>query len=391
MVAAHLLLEAPRIGRVRFVSPNWMRLGRVILFAIAAVVSPFSLTAQEQKLDRMKEIIANVRANEALYKNLDISFSTKYQLQDAKDPSVIGAAVTSRKQSFNWVYQDNLVYYKGLESGATVSGPDFEKSDLRAYDGEYTRLVKNKTLANKVKGRQDEPITFRPHTWLLDRGRSVPLSVFLTGGKELQAHPQAGSYQNYTVRTAFVGEENLDELPCLKLRCEGRSGAGESYWMRDLWLAPTRNYLLVRKLGFDSRYSKDLPLEDARVKTFREISPGVWFPVSETITVYNERVIKEENKLTVSNVTEVVVDKVSLEPNHDIGFFRDIEFPGGAVVYELDGGKQVDAYIQGGGPPAIASTNKWWIWIIASAVLALVVASVYFLRRRMRLKHSGNP
>src|SRR5262249_27849558 len=138
-------------------------------------------------------------------------------------------------------------------------------------------------------------------------------------------------------------------------------------------------------------YSKDLPLEDATVETFREINPGVWFPVNVTVTVYNERVIKEENKLKVSNVMEAVADKVSLDPHYDIGYFRDINFPDGAVVYEIEGGKQVDAYIQGGGPPATTSTNKWWMWIIASVVLALAVASGYILRRRMRLKHSGNP
>jgi hypothetical protein len=100
--------------------------------------------------------------------------------------------------------------------------------------------------------------------------------------------------------------------------------------------------------------------------------------------VYNERVIKLENKLKVSNVMDAVVDKVSLDPHYDIGFFRDIKFPDGAAVYEIDRGKQVDAYIQGGGPPATTSMNKWWMWMIALIALAQAVASGYILRRRMR-------
>jgi hypothetical protein len=392
MVPAHSLLEVPLLTTLgSLVSPRCMGFSRILLVGMIAASSCTRATAQQQTSDRMKEIIENVRANEGLYKNLDVSFSTSYRLQDAKDPIVKGNATISRKQSYKWVLQDSFMYYKSLESGGTVSQGDFEDSEEIAYDGEYTRLVKNKTLVNKIRGRPNNQMTFRPHTWLLDRGTTAPLSVFLTGGKTLQAHPQAGRYKDDDVRTTFLGEDDVNGLPCLKLRCEGRAGGGELYWMRDIWLAPTRNYLPVRKLGFSLPYSKDLPLEDATVETFREITPGVWFPLNETVTVYNERVIKEENKLKVSNVMDVVVDKVSLDPHYDIVFFRDVKFPDGAVVYEIDGGKQVDAYIQGGVQPPVTSTNKWWMWVIASTVLALVVASGYLLTRRMRLHRSGNP
>jgi hypothetical protein len=81
--------------------------------------------------------------------------------------------------------------------------------------------------------------------------------------------------------------------------------------------------------------SATIPVEVGVLKDLREIAPGIWFPFAAEISI-NSQLAARENRLVVSQREEYRVEKVSLEPNYDISLFRDIPFPDGANVYNVD-------------------------------------------------------
>src|SRR5690606_32969754 len=80
-------------------------------------------------------------------------------------------------------------------------------------------------------------------------------------------------------------------------------------------------------------------------------SPGVWFPFRATILVYDTSFMREDGKHIVGSSETFIVERASLQPQYDIGFFQNVEFPNGTAVYEIEQGEIVKSYVQGGGPP----------------------------------------
>ena len=119
----------------------------------------------------------------------------------------------------------------------------------------------------------------------------------------------------------------------------------------------------------------------AVARDFREIGPGIWLPFKYSITVYDERTIKEENKLVVSNRREARIEKAELDPHYDLSLFRDIPMPEHAAVYELTGGKITRSYEIGGESPPQTGRSKLWLMLFAGSVGASVALGAWLAKR----------
>jgi hypothetical protein len=86
---------------------------------------------------------------------------------------------------------------------------------------------------------------------------------------------------------------------------------------------------------------------------------------------------------------EYAVEQVALNPKYDVAFFRDVPFPGGTAVYEIENGKILRSYRQGApdAPGGLASTSgfrRWWL-LWANFALVVVVGG-FLVGRKVFLK-----
>jgi hypothetical protein len=351
---------------------------------LLAMCLPSDVHGQQKSDKGIADIIDNVRSCESLYENMEVSTRESYVLSNENVMRRVDAAPSEKTHS-RCVLQRGLVYTEKVSEMTGQDGAITKKLQRCGYDGEMTRLIDD-NIVNIHQGRVDCPNVYRPHTWILPH-IPVPLSVFLEGGRSLQQHAKAGMLKDRFVRTALEKEEEIEGVPCLKLRTEIRmqEQAEEINEIIYLWLAPTRNYLPMKSEGTVMYYSHTLPLEKGIAKDFREIRSGLWLPFEYSVMVYDERTIKLENKLVVSNATQGWIEKAELDPHYDVSFFRDIPMPASAAVYELKDGKITKSYTIGANKGLPRSGSRWR-WLICGSLLVCLVAAWFSMRR---LKASG--
>jgi hypothetical protein len=339
----------------------------------------------------MTEIIANIKANEELYTNLEVVIKSVYQLNPETKADELPRCVEKAEFRSRCVLQGNLCYTEETYACTMVDGNPDSYRDVAGYDGELTRRLTRK-VANIHQGRYEVARYYRPHTVLvLESGFVVfPLSLWLGGGAALRGHVNAGIWADVDFRCSFEKEEVVDGLRCLKLRCEAWTSGQQGKWslntVSDLWLAPDRNYIPVQRKGYIARGDKLSTLvELGRVEAWQEIRPGIWLPMAWSITVYDDFKSTPE-KLFLWNTQRLTVEDVRLDPNYPISLFRDIPIPDDAVVYELRDGKIVNSYVQSERPkPPPEKRTEWWRWVPLALLLCVGVAGlVLWLRKRGR-------
>ncbi len=238
-----------------------------------------------------------------------------------------------------------MVFQEKKTESTTIERQDFSDSSKMVYDGQVRRVVQG-GVANISEDSNDR--IDAPHALILPHAMSANfhLSAYLVGGDALGGHPR---FANLDTIASYQGEEMVDGLRCAKVLVESRkkkplqAPASRKY----LWLAHDRNELPVRIVCYELNYSADLPIEEARVTRFEEVSKGVWFPMAIHFTIYQELVLRE-GKSVIANTSDLVTKSVELDTKYPIDFFQKIEIPKGTSVYELKKGKVVKSYIQGG-------------------------------------------
>jgi hypothetical protein len=334
---------------------------------------------------RLERLIENVRANEALYHKIEASTTESYELldPDAKHEGL----VKTHSKSTRTVLQGSLLYFRKDQTYQLADGTTRPHNCRMGYDGEYTRRVEEK-LANLIHGPSTHCQLFRPHAWLFSSARvCFPLSVWLTGGKELQNHPNAGNYRDGWVQSAvYENEEEVEGLHTVKLRAETRGQTGKLITVRYVWLATDRNYLPVKSEARNVRWSDTLPVEVDRATDFREIAPGVWLPFHRATVIYSEMKLSE-GKMVLGNKTDVTLTMVNLEPNYDMSLFRDIPFPDGAHVYEYKDGKMINQYKQGEVGSSSSQAKGWrWLWVVGPSLALTLIGFWLACRRHARVR-----
>jgi hypothetical protein len=329
------------------------------------------------------EIVENLRANEGLYRNIEVIFERHYRLGEPKNPRP--DFVRKGETSERFVAQNGMIYLVHEEDLVNTDGKQSREDKLFGYDGQKSRLLGQKTIANIQEGLISRPPTFYPHDLSLPYHAfsEQPLSVYLAGGPELKALSKR--FSQYEVKTTYVGEEDEAGLKCVKVRFDYKVGGRLDKYTstRLFWLATDRNYLPVKTeyYRWELPISKGWkPVEVGSLRDLREIKPGIWMPMKSIVTLYDANWLEEDRRLVVNNETEIVVKKVDLEPHYDVAFFRDIEFPDGATVYNLKDGKIVKGYVKGA--PAGSSSRSWRSrpWSYFAAALALSTGVVLYAR-----------
>ena len=86
---------------------------------------------------------------------------------------------------------------------------------------------------------------------------------------------------------SLAGEEPVNGLPCYKIVCHDTSEqTGYEHYSLTIWLA-SRSWMPAHCEAFRPNLSKEIPQFVAHVAQFREISPGIWCPISANAVAYN--------------------------------------------------------------------------------------------------------
>lgn len=300
--------------------------------------------------DTMTKIVENVRANEALYCNIETVIHKTYKLGRPK--ILIDDFTKTESRKSRVVLQGELTYLR-IDGHSEAVGKASQNLDtLQGYDGLTTRVVEQDAFANIHDGKfTDYRIGHAdPYTMQFQRfGIGIPLSTFLQGTPGIRK--QKG-FEKHNLEVTFEGEEVVDGLRCQKVRCrswpDSWEGPTDSVGHWDLWLAVDRNYLPIRNELFLGRM-KGQAEQIWRYSDLREISPGVWFPMRASLVVYDKLWFNEDHKLVVNNSEEYVVEKAVLDPRYDISLFRDIPIPRTCLYIMFGMGKSISRSRRGSG------------------------------------------
>jgi hypothetical protein len=137
------------------------------------------------------------------------------------------------------------------------------------------------------------------------------------------------------------------------------------------WLASERNYLVVKQ---ETRRSWRAGLEAepysyGEVTELKQVSPGLWFPMRAREVSYDPQSLYEDHTKVLFNTTEWSVSDVSLNPDYDIGLFRDIAMPAGGAVHTVRAGKIVHSTRAPRNPEP---TSSWRILFVVLNILVIV-------------------
>jgi len=347
--------------------------GLCLILSLAVAMA--TAEAAEQNLMTLHDIIENVRANEELYKNLEVSLEYSYQLEGeaaqeaqklhGKKPQEGEFLVfETQKYRLHSVSQDGL--FRADRTGAASSRGDSHTLDrVRAFDGTITRLYEQHSYANLIQGRSEDETFIRPHMFLLAMMQYfAPLSTYMSGHEAMRAYPGDHWDPSHTLEVIYRGEADFNGLKCHRVWVTTSVPGFGPYCRWELWLAEDRNYIPVRNLAYTCRFSRTEPVGEGVVEKWRELEPGIWFPVEVRNTAYNKwKLLKtgvRENQWTERYLTK----DVSLHPQYDLGYFRDVSWPDGTPVYEVKQGKITSSYVKGApesprGPTADKALSRW--------------------------------
>ena len=248
------------------------------------------------------------------------------------------------------VLQGDRVFYRGVTDDRSV-GKAVHQGVVSAYDGEKSRTVIAGNCVNIQTGRFVHPDVLPAHcVSLLHYHLNFPLSVYLSGTDAIHAHPRYGRYPaegggsiyEFTKVVAHhEGEEIVDGLRCVKIRCDHWNSIKNPPFLQYLWLAQKRNFLCVKEtVSWPGSRFGNLPLHQMRVEKFREASPGRWFPSRISVEEYDPAAL-EQQKQVIQTVRTSLVPRVSLAPRREPAFFHGIELPPDLPFFTLENGKLV--------------------------------------------------
>lgn len=344
--------------------------------------------------DRLSEVIESICQNEALYDELEVTWTSVYELGTMKHPS--NGVLQHREKRGRYVRQNGMFFLDcGCDQRSVEGDPAKELqhwSKLIGFDGTTTRCLEDNGgfTGNIVSGLRDDVDKFLPHRVCLAkqyRGEMVPLSVWLRGQDAVASWPGAKIFRNRGRSVAWSRRERIDGLDCEVLEVSfGPASSDVVTGKFVVWLAEERNYLPIQSRHFTVAVSSDIPINECVMTDLRELEAGVWFPFRIQTTKFDRPSLQEDGKHVAAWTEEHLVDKVSLDPNYDKSFFSNIEFPDGIAVYEIENGEIVRSRIQGGGPPPepVSEVRSRWtpLFVVSLALLAMAVAFVAAVARR---------
>jgi hypothetical protein len=280
-------------------------MGTAFVAAAVLTLSPPALVARA------------VAANEALYRDIDVTYRSEYRLAAPRHAAGLAVrSVLAEDSDIRVVSQGPL--HRVVATRRTDAGDGGRTTSVTAsaFDGERTRTRTGSATGSAAGAPPPPPEAHFPHLWASGpQFPRLPLSAVLTGGRP--ARP------GNTVALGLLAPAAVEGESCVVVRCaavwDGRPTGVEFYW-----LAVNKNYLPVRVERFDFFCSATHPAEVVTAGQFREVRPGVWVPYRVTRTAYDEAELRWNQRAAVGHVTTTTVTRAVLGPSHDRGFFQDL-------------------------------------------------------------------
>ena len=362
-----------------------------IVVYFAAALLTVCLAAVATGADDLSALRENVRVNEELYADVEVSSETRYELgADVEVARPVDSTFNEhvkRAYTTQFVTQGSLYRLQIEGESRDVDGKSMTCDRVKAYDGVVTRQFEQNAFGNIIQGRSTDEHFIRPHTLLLKQQFPFRLSTLLGGNAAITADPERNPNQNDIFSVSYEGDDVVGELRCHKVHVNGRP-AGRSDWLGrcELWLAVDRNYIPAKFAVFMPGFSKEVPVAEAGVNEWIEVKPSIWFPAKAEYIAWDKFVVRDKQKKQVRWRERTDVHSVLLDPVHDVSFFRDVRFPPGIPMYEVSDGKITTSYRIGS--PADANGQRpnsfryWWLICGNLAVVGVLVAIVVMRRRQ---------
>ncbi len=165
------------------------RLGWPTAWLVAAVLlqSGRAAAVGARADDRMAPIVAEVRTQEAKYR--DIEYIVKSTIREADPKAPDRPADVTSMETRQVVLQGDRVSFK-KDAHERVLASRAHREELSSYDGERTRTVVAGNCVNIHLGRFEHPDVYPAHTLTLAHYRvNFPLSVYLAGPRRSMPIP----------------------------------------------------------------------------------------------------------------------------------------------------------------------------------------------------------
>jgi hypothetical protein len=397
-------------GFRRCAFPPCAALAALVWMCLAANVPAAEMT--------MADLLELIRQNESLYANLDVTLEETFVLLhdewsgtvDPEQPHTSSMYITKESAlTTRHVSQGDL--YRTERSGWELwvdHTERVEQTEVAAYDGQVTRSLAGqvgniKGIGNIAKGRQLFGRPIFPHMLVLRMsGRYIPLSVLLGGDPGDKSHPLGHVDQAVERVAEYKGVEQYEGFRCHVVWLVNRArsnlpGAGTALGHTVLWLPEERNLIPVAMASYRYDLSRTVPIGEGKVLEWLEVEPGIWCPKRVEVTSLLPRQLQQSGERLPNWRAQYRLTAVSLHPNHDISFFRNVKFPKGTVVYKLDEdgkitkGRQVSAPRKEKAAGSGARSNSLWRawWLPAVFIVLLAAWCGYRVRRHRAARAQG--
>ena len=292
----------------------------LVVVAACAQLTSVSLQADDEVPQELVDLIERVEWEEQAYRNIDVTMQTRYTSRSTS-PNELKEYLRQVRH----VRQDDRLLLE-LTYSRDPQRREFEHK-LLAFDGETFRFLATADDDGDLNEYRIRDHSILPHT-LLQPGdnHAIPLSIWFQGQRAVRQHPQNQSnIDEYQVSRAGTGEFN--GLACELVRIIGTRGTPATVsWEREYWLAVERNYIPLRVLTIEPRWSSDTPIAEGVVEEFREIEPGIWFPWRATYTLYYRVQVERTGEQRIGWQKVHETQSAIPNPGYTDGFFQDIGF-----------------------------------------------------------------
>ena len=337
----------------------------------------------------INDILENVRRNEALYSNIDATFLTEYSTRDRPAAKFSNGSEETTAQEIEGHYVVQGEYFRLDRKGTSRGETSVNSLDrIRGFDGKTTRLYDQNAIGNIIRGREEDADWLRPHMIFMRHICQVPLSIYLAGHEAMASHPRGNWTGNSTLDRKYDGIRRYEGFDCHVVQVDQVLPEHGAINRWELWLAEQRNYIPVRAITYIYQFSKNAPIAEGRITDMHEVKPGIWFPSAAVFTSYNPAVLMYKGEQEFMWERRFTTKSISLDPHYDISYFRDIVFPQGTAVYELEASHVTRKYREGspgtestGGNRAIHSS---YLWLVVLNIAVVACAAVALKRRARR-------
>lgn len=317
--------------------------------------------ASVPQTDAFQKLIQEVKQNEKLYTDLYLKLTSVYEKlprptdinKQIKTETEISIDIQEKKFRFEAITTGRRIIQLFLPPKKLSSHEVTGTSEvISVFNGNtHYRLWLNDLKPDKVGKKpgvmrsgeisDEAPIISnfaRPHMFLgMYGGPHVPLSTFLEGARAITAYPGSNAdMQNLFFEKQILGTEKFQGLQCIKIQMKLIGSNGKPHSRHEIWLAKNRNLFPVHRLRYSYHWSKIIPIEESTVDDWKELHPGVWFPMKGHSKHYNSLSKKPRDKKELTWRRQYDVKRITLDPPQRASdVFTKLDFPKGIPIRDF--------------------------------------------------------